>query len=249
MSNSREVAGQIDQMNRKNVEPLPLSLIKSAKASQIYVYNVGPESWVRNVGVGTYVVPGKRKGEKYSDPVAIDSTVYTTIVSDTGFRWAASDGMDVAKDIVQIGKISELTKYGLGISEFWPPSPEQVAELEQARVDMLSQRVQDADEAHAVNGGMTTVTVGSQQVTRSNIQPAHRDALKELGWSRPWATKNVQMAECWNCGRAVMPTSAKCFNEGCGAPLKNEEAKARFVAGDFEDPEPKRGPGRPRMTA
>lgn len=248
MSNSREVAGAIDNMNRKNVEPLPMSLIKAAKAFQIYVFNVGPESWVRNVGTGTYVVPGKRKGERYSDPVAIDATVYTTIVSDTGFRWAPSDGMDVAKDIVQTGKISDLTKFGLGISEVWPPSEEQVAELEQARVDMLAARVQDADEAYAVNAGMTTVSVGGNTVTRSNIQDGHRAALKELGWTREWATKNIQMASCWNCGRAVLPTSAKCFNDGCGAPLKNQEAIDRFIAGD-EDVEPvRRGPGRPKAS-
>lgn len=247
MSNSREVAGAIDQMNRKNVEPLPLSLIRAAQASHVYVFNVGPESWVRNVGTGTYVVPGKKKGDRISDPVILDSTIYTTCVSDTGFVYKPSDGMDVAKDIVQIGQISDLTKYGIGISETWPPSEEQIVQLEQARVDMLAARVQDADEQHAVNGGMTTVTVGSQQVTRSNIQTAHRDALKELGWSRPWAAKNVQMSECWNCGRAVLPTSAKCFNEGCGAPLKNEEAKARFIAG--EDEPVKRGPGRPRNDA
>jgi len=246
MSNSRDVAGEIDSLNRKNVEVLPQSLVRAAKASQIYVFNVGPESWTRNVGTGTYVVQGKPKGDRYSVPVILDSTIYTTVVSDTGFRWAPSDGMDVARDIVQLGKMSDLTKYGIGISETWPPSEEQVAFLEQARVDMLSQRVQDADEAFAVNGGMTTVTVGSQQVTRSNIQPAHRDALKELGWDRPWAAKNVQMAQCWNCGRSVLPTSAKCFNEGCGAPLKNEEAKQKFIDGDFE--EPKRGPGRPRVA-
>src|ERR1700761_3673466 len=138
MSNSREVAGEIDSLNRKNVEILPMSLVRAAKASQIYVFNVGPEAWVRNVGTGTYVVPGKRKDQSYSDPVVLDSTIYTTIVSDTGFRWAPSDGMDVAKDIVQIGKMSDLTKYGLGISETWPPSKEQIAELQQARVDMLA---------------------------------------------------------------------------------------------------------------
>lgn len=248
MSNSREVAGAIDQMNRKNVEPLPLSLIRAAKAFQIYVFNVGPETWVRGVGTGTYVVPGKRKDQRYSDPVAIDATVYTTIVSDTGFRWAPSDGMDVAKDIVQIGKMADFTKFGVGISEVWPPSEEFVSQLEQARVDMLSQRVQDADESYATNNGMTSVNIGGANVTRSNIQDIHRSALRELGWTRPWATKNIQMAECWNCGRSVMPTSAKCFNEGCGAPLKNEEAKARFIAGDFDEEPVRRGPGRPKAN-
>jgi hypothetical protein len=44
------------------------------------------------------------------------------------------------------------------------------------------------------------------------------------------------MTQCWNCGRSVMPTSAKCFHDGCGAPLKNEEAKARFMAQDEDEP-------------
>lgn len=248
MSNSREVAGAIDSLNRKNVEALPMSLVRAAEAYHIYVFNVGPDVFVRNIGTGTYVVLGKKKGERYSDPVKIPATVYTTIVSDTGFRWAPSDGMDVAKDIVQIGKMSDLTKFGLFISETEVPSEEQIAAAEQARVDMLSARVQDADQAYAVNAGMVTMTVGGNSVTISNIQDGHRAALKELGWSRPWATKNIQMAECWNCGRSVMPTSAKCFNEGCGAPLKNQEAIERFIAGDQEEEPVRRGPGRTKAS-
>lgn len=236
MPTSREVAGQIDSLNRRNIEPMPMSLLRAAKASQVYVFNVGPESWVRTVGTGTYVVQGKRKDQAYSDPVILDSTIYTTVPTDTGFTWKPSDGMDVARDIVQINLMSDYTRYGVGISETWPPSEEQVAQLAQARVDMLAQRVRDADEYYAVNGGMVTVTVNGQQITRSNIQDAHRSALQELGWSRDWALKNIQMAQCWNCGRSVLPTSAKCFNEGCGAPLKNEDAKARFIAGDEDEP-------------
>lgn len=248
MSNSREVAGAIDNMNRKNVEPLPISLVRAAEAYHLYVFNIGPDTFVRNVGTGTYVVLGKKKGERYSPPVKIPATVYTTIVSDTGFRWSPSDGMDVAKDIVQLGKISDLTQFGLFISETEVPTEEQIQAAEQARVDMLSKRVQDADEAYQVNGGMASVSVGGNNVTRSNIQDGHRAALRELGWTRPWASKNIQMAECWNCGRSVLPTSAKCFNEGCGAPLKNQDAIDRFIAGDEEAEPVRRGPGRPKAS-
>jgi hypothetical protein len=248
MSNSREIAGQIDGMNRKNVTPLSPSLLRSAKVFKLYVFNVGPESWVRPVGTGTYYVKGREKDQRYSEPVEIDAIVYTTVVGETGMRHEPSEGWDVARDIVQIGKIADYTKYGLFISETPIPSEEEVLAAERARVDMLSRRVQDADEHFQVNGGMVTVTVGGQQVTRSNIQDGHRAALRELGWTRPWATKNIQMAECWNCGRSVLPTSAKCFHEGCGAPLKNEEAKARFMAGD-EEVEVRRGPGRPARVS
>lgn len=249
MSNSRDVAGQIDNMNRKGIETLPISLQRAAQAYHIYVHSVSPEPFLRTVGTGTYLVPAKKKGERFAEPIKLDATIYTTCISDTGgMRWAPSDGMDVAKDIVQLGQMSDLTKFGLFISESPEPTEEQLQAAEQARVDMLSQRVQDADEAFQVNGGMVTVTVQGNSVTRSNIQDGHRAALKELGWTRPWASKNIQMAECWNCGRAVLPTSAKCFNEGCGAPLKNEEAKARFIAGDDEEPV-RRGPGRPRNAA
>lgn len=235
MSNSREIEGQLDNMNRKGVEPLPISLQRAAKAYQIYVFSVAPEAFVRHVGVGTYYVPAKEKGEEYSAPLAIDATVYTTVPSETGpMRWVPSDGMDVAKDIVQLGKQADFTKFGVGISEVWPPTEEQVAQLNQARIDMLSMRVRDADEYYQVNGGMVTVTVGGNSVTRSNIQDGHRAALKELGWTRPWAAKNVQLSECWNCGRSVLPTTVKCYHDGCGAPLKNQEAIERFKSGDEE---------------
>jgi hypothetical protein len=248
MSDSREVAAVIDNMNRRGIEPLPESLRRAAVAYYVYVFNVGPESHLRAVGTGTYLVPGKEKGERYSKPVKIPATVYTTIPTENGqMRQSPSDGMDVAKDIVQIGKMADFTKFGLFISESAVPSEEAIEAAEQARVDMLSQRVQDADEYYQVNGGMVTVSVGGNSVTRSNIQDAHRAALRELGWTRPWATKNIQMSECWNCGRSVLPTSAKCFHEGCGAPLKNEEAKARFMAGDEEEPV-RRGRGRPKAS-
>lgn len=244
MSNSREVAASIDGMNRnKKVPPLPPSLRSAAEAFSLYIFNVGPENWVRHVGTGTYYVKG-RGNQRYSEPVKIPATVYTTVTGETGMRWEPSEGWDVANDILQTGRVSDMRRFGLFISETLIPRDEDVSAAEQARVDMLAARVQAADEAFQVNGGMVTVTVSGNSVTRSNITESDRAALKELGWSRPWASKNVQMAECWNCGRSVMPTSAKCFHEGCGAPLKNEAAKARFMAGDDEEPV-KRGPGRP----
>lgn len=244
MSNSREIAGQIDGMNRKNIPPRTPSMEREGNAFTLFIFNVGPESWVRHVGTGTYYVKGKQKGQRYSEPLKIPATVYTTVVGETGMRYEPSEGWDVARDIVQLGKMADYTKHGLFISESETPSEEEVSAAEVARIDMLAARVQDADEAYQVNGGMVTVSVGGNSVTRSNIQDGHRAALRELGWSRAWATKNIQMAECWNCGRSVLPTSAKCFHEGCGAPLKNEEAKARFMAGDEEETV-RRGPGRP----
>jgi hypothetical protein len=244
MSDSREVAGQIDGMNRKNIPQKTASMLREANAFTLYVFNAGPDSFVREVGVGTYYVKGKEKGQRYSEPVIIPATIHTTVVGETGMRWEASEGWDVAKDIVQIGKPADYTRHGLFISESAVPSEEEIAAAEEARVEYLGNLVQDADEHYQVNGGAATVSINGVNVTRNNIQDIHRKALRELGWTRPWATKNIQMAECWNCGRAVMPTSAKCFHEGCGAPLKNEEAKARFIAGD-EEVEVRRGPGRP----
>jgi hypothetical protein len=247
MSNSREIAGQIDGMNHKSIAMLPPSLRSAAAAFSLYVFNVGPDSFVRAVGTGTYYVPGRKKDERVSEPLKIDAVVYTTAQGETGMRWEPSEGWDVARDILQIGKMGDHTKFGLFISESAVPSDEEIETATAARVEYLGRIVQDADEAYQVNGGTVTVTAFGNSVTRSNITQLSRAALKELGWSRPWSIKNVQMESCWNCGRSVMPTSAKCFHEGCGAPLKNEDAKARFMAQD-ED-EPKRGPGRPRNVA
>jgi hypothetical protein len=249
MSNSVTVAAEIDSLNRKNVEPLPLSLRRAAEAYSIYVFSVSPQVYLRHVGVGTFLVPAKKPGQRVSEGLKIPATIYTTVTSDTGpMRWVPSDGMDVAKDIVQIGKIGDHTKFGLFITENEVPTEEEISKAEQARIDFLASVVREADEMASVNGGMSTVTIGNQQVQRSNVAPQHREALKELGWERPWGNnRNVQMTSCWNCGRSVLPATVKCFHDGCGAPLKDEDAKARFMAGD-EEPA-RRGPGRPRMTA
>ncbi len=247
MSNSAEVAAAIDSLNKKGVEPLPASLRRAADAYNVYVFSVSPESYERTIGVGTYIVPAKPKGQRVSKPLVFPATIYTTVCSEQGpMRWVPSEGLDAANDIVQIGKISDFSKYGLFVSMNEEPTEDEIRKANDARVDYLSKVVADADGFYAVNGGMVTVTMGNQQVSRSNISEAHRKALKELGWDRPWASKNIQMASCWNCGRAVMPTSAKCFNEGCGAPLKNEEAIERFKSGEFE--EQRRGPGRPKAS-
>lgn len=247
--NSVAVAAEIDSLNRKNIEPLPPSLRRAAEAYHVYVFSVSPNPVIRTIGIGTFVVPGKEHGERVSKPLVFPATVYQTVVTETGpMRWSPSDGLDCAKDIVQIGKPADFTKVGLFISENEVPTEEEISKAEQARVDYLASIVNEADSYFAVNGGMTNVTIGNQQVSKSNISSFHREALKELGWTRDWGSnKNVAMASCWNCGRSVLPTSAKCFHDGCGAPLKNEEAKQRFMNGDEE--EPKRGPGRPRSVA
>jgi hypothetical protein len=238
MSNSAEVAATIDNMNRRNIEPLPLSMRRAAEAYKIYVFSVSPESYTRTIGVGTFIVPAKEKGQRISRPLVFPATHYTTVITETGpMRWVPSEGMDIAKDILQLGQLSDYSKYGLFISMNEDPSEEEIAAAEESRVNHLAKVVEEGDGFYAVNGGMTTVTMGNQQVTRSNISVTHRNALKELGWERPWGNnKAVQMASCWNCGRSVLPASAKCFNDGCGAPLKDEDAKARFMAGDFEEP-------------
>jgi hypothetical protein len=147
MSNSREIAGQIDSMNRKSIPPLAPSLRSAANAFNLYVFNVGPDAFVRHVGVGTYYVKGKEKGQRYSEPVKIPATVYTTVVGETGMRWEPSEGWDVARDIVQIGKQGDHTKFGLFISESETPSEHEISAAEAARIEYLSKLVQDADEA------------------------------------------------------------------------------------------------------
>jgi hypothetical protein len=249
--NAVAVAAEIDSLNHKNIEPLPLSLRRAAEAYHVYVFSVAPHPiGPRAIGVGSFIVPGKEPGERVSKPLVFPATVYQTVCTENvnSYRWAASDGMDCAKDIVQLGKPADFTKVGLFISENEVPTEEEIAKAEQHRVDYLASLVNEADGYSAVNGGQSTININGQAMTKSNIAQIHRDALKELGWTRDWGmNKNVQMASCWNCGRSVLPTSVKCFHDGCGAPLKNEEAKQRFMNGDEE--EPKRGPGRPRSVA
>lgn len=248
--NAIAIAAEFDSQNRKNVEPLLPSQRRAAEAYHVYVFSVAPHPiGPRSIGVGNFIVPAKESGERVSKPLVFPATVYQTVVTENNtFRQAPSDGMDCAKDIVQIGKPADFTKVGLFISENEVPTEEEIAKAEQHRVDYLANLVNEADGYFAVNGGQATITVNGQQITKANISQIHRDALKELGYTRDWGSnKNVQMSSCWNCGRSVLPTSAKCFHDGCGAPLKNEEAKQRFMNGDEE--EPKRGPGRPRSVA
>jgi hypothetical protein len=47
MSNAIEVAATIDNMNRRNVEPLPASMRRAAEAYNVYVFSVSPESFIR----------------------------------------------------------------------------------------------------------------------------------------------------------------------------------------------------------
>lgn len=252
------------QTINRNIPPMPPPMLAAMEVGKTYIFNVGPKSHFRPQGTsGTFIIPACAEGEAYSPaleyhgkpglPSLVPETVVDAVEGSTvTYRWEfGTEGRKLALDI--IGKSAfrdasdNLEQYGVFIAA--GPVPTE-AELEVANAKLLEhygKLVRVADQAFEINGGME---MGDNGKSYPGINQDHVKAAKALGLDRPWSRVTKKMDACWNCGRAVLTTAAKCFHEGCGAPLKSEAAKLKFMGLD-EDPEveERRGPGRPRKDA
>lgn len=222
---------------------------KFAEDNRVYIYNVGPQMWIRyQGGLGTFVIRGCEPGKRYSDPVVIDGIKTETQAVDAGVMTLNQyDGIAVAMDILGKGAFREpsddLTRYGVFISRSNPPAEDDLIAAEQAFADHDFLLIGEANRLFEVNAGIDAKT------GLSNIQKHHYDAAKRQGQNPPWSPmsrRNNSVIECPACGENVKPSAARCNH--CLAML--DEAKCRQYHPEmFAHEEPtRRGPGRPPKT-
>jgi hypothetical protein len=191
---------------------------RAAEENPIFIFNVGPMRWTCS---GNRIIQACPEGAKYSPALVIPAIVSETVVVDT--RKMArhdEDGMDVARDVVGLGpfksKGDDLTQYGVFIAAGEEPTKAELLEAHAKLNAHYARLVQTGDNYHAQGGKAV-----------DDIQALHRDAVKRLGLSRPWAAANQAMVPCAGCQQPVLPGTVRCPHAGCGAVL--DEAKARVL--------------------
>jgi hypothetical protein len=237
-----------------NLAPLTEKQMRDAERDRVYIFNVAPREHRIMVG-RQYIIPARPKtpGARVSDPLVIPGTVYTTALKkshglDCEFEWVATDGIDIARDIIGTAPFKDpsenLTPFGVFLSMEPVPSEEAIVAAETLWMEKCGEKVAEGDRLAAINGGVVDIGGGR---TASNIGKDHLEALSETGLTRNWSGINKRQTICEECGTSNMPTASMC--KGCDAVFDEERARKSYPHKFHNEPtESRRGPGRPRAT-
>lgn len=225
MATPKEFAAMLPNNSGWEKPGLAPSMVRAAQQNRIYIYNVGPRTFLQAQGsLGTFTIPACEPGEAVSRPLILEGVYYETVVVDTKkLSHVPTEGMDLAKDIIGTGPFksrdSDLRRFGVFIASGEKPTKLEITVATEAWHATCSALVQEADGLFSVNGGMDAKS------GQSNIGDHHREAAAVLGVERPWARKNLKMVPCAACQRPVLPGVVRCPHEGCGAVLDEEKAR------------------------
>ena len=236
-----------------NLTPLTNKQLRDAEMDKVYIFNVSPREH-RNIeaGLRLYTIPGRKKGQRVSDPLVIPGMVYGTELKRFSglhkeYEWVGREGIDIAREIIGISPFRSPTENLIPLGVFLSMSPEPSdEEIEPARalwLERCSQKVADGDALASINNGIVDVGGGR---TASNIGKDHREALEELGLQRPWSGVNLRMVQCEECGTSNLPTAARCKNQECRAVFDEAKCRAKFPE-MYAHEKVERGPGRPKI--
>ena len=211
------VNAEAAKRNAKIVERVPAIIDKMAKEQSVYIFNVGPNAWGRNLGsLGNYHVPGCAEGKTVSEPLVIPGVVLERVATEMNkMSNRYEEGMDIAKDVMFIGRgySPELNRenWGLFISETKDPSKAAInsakAKLRKTQADLVA----DADNLERNN-------------KRDQITELHRFAAEALGVTKAWLSMEPREAdECPACHKRIDMESIICPE--CSAILDLEGAK------------------------
>lgn len=158
---------------------LPPSVDALSKATQLYVFNVGPKRQESVSSHGTMIVPACPKGARHSKALILPGVPYERYnmqgnVLDVQYHGNGDledPGWDFACQVIggythpngqwegqMLTKANSMERFGVGISRQWPPTE---AEIEFARSKMLahySELANQAREAHAIGRLSSVVT-------------------------------------------------------------------------------------------
>lgn len=214
---SKAVNAEAAKRNGKIVEQIPNIISEMAKQRSVYIFNVGPKPWSRNLGsLGNFHVEGCAEGAEISAPLVIPGVLLERVATEMNkMSNRYEEGMDIAKDVMFIGRgySPELNreKWGLFISETKEPTKAAIkaakAKLRESYADLVAK----ADSLERNN-------------KRDQISEIHRDAATSLGVTKPWLSAEPREAdECPACHKRIDMESVICPE--CSAILDLEGAK------------------------
>jgi hypothetical protein len=218
----------------KNLPPLTPKQLRDAERDKLYIFNTGPRVHRTDICGKRWTIPACPEGQDVSEPMEIPGAYYFTDVAkvhglDVDYKWVTVDGTELARDIIGTSAFrhesEDLTRFGVFISETPDPSESVCEAARQRWYDRCGEKVREADDAYAINGGMVTLPNGRSV---SSINRDHLEAAKILGVEeqKPWAKKNVRLVACDECGTGNVATAAFC--KQCDNMLSAEAAQRKF---------------------
>jgi rubrerythrin len=214
---ARFVSNEATRRNGKLVPKLPQALAELCHNAKYYIFNVGPWDWDRQLGgKGTKFLAKCPDGQPYGPaPLTFGLLDNETVAVDMNkMENRQEDGIEIVNAFLSRGRDcrpeNNLEQWGLGVTETWPPTTQDLAEANK-RLDLkCDELIRDADRFY-------------EQRQHDNIVDTHRWAARRKKLKKDWLNENPELVACPACGQSVMPNIAKCPH--CRATL--DETKAR----------------------
>jgi hypothetical protein len=231
----------------RKLPTLAPTMQKFSRETSVHIYNVGPwYHWSFLGDWGRFMIPECKEGEPYSRMEPIPGIfVVPEIKDESSFTLTQIDGMDVAGEILGIGKNSAYSQSQVKIGAFIGsqrgpdavPLPEELERASAILFQTFSELFEEAETASA-NGDKEGV-----------IGDRHRLAARRLNRGDVKWMKTVsrgKMKSCPNCGTASEDAVVSCPTCTYVFDLDAfREMKSRLAANVEE---PRRGPGRPPLV-
>ncbi len=250
-ANEAERAARTEQLrmnNGRTIPPIPLQIKKLAEDTKVWIYNVGPWGYKRELGsAGTYFIPKCEENQEYATMNPIPGVFHEYVIRDeTAFESRFEDGDEIhggtsggryiASQIVGVGRMlspgESLIRYGVFIgSQVGPNAKPTKQELSDAKA-VLSQTadtlVNEADKAERIGPKELEQTL----TDKHHWAAAYRKLdAREHRWMRENVSSIVGRQTCpvdgtVSDGNVIMcPTCKYLFNEEKYKTLQNRMAK------------------------
>lgn len=197
---------------------------------QIFIYNVGPDYHVREMGgTGRFLIPACPAGKEVSEPLVIDSPFREEYDSgDNTISYKEFEGKEIADNIVNPpgGFDNNLLDQGVFIAadEAGTPSKEEILKARSMMNKRNSYLVAQADDYYRSGNA-------------KDIDARHHKACDGLGQERPWHQNIISQVACEVCGDSIKET--QIYHVACGnvrdwdkaiqAGIKTEEQRPKAV--------------------
>ena len=217
---ARFVSNEATRRNGKLVPKLPAALADLCHTPKYYIFNVGPWDWDRQLGgKGTKFLAKCPDGQPYGpEPLTFGFLDNETVAVDMNkMENRQEEGIEVVNAFLQKGWGSRpeasWEHWGLGVTEQWPPSAEDLAAANKRFSAKLDELVHEGDKFY-------------EQRKHDDISDFHRYAARRRKLAKPWLNENPDLVACAACGSQVMPNIAVCPQ--CSATLNEELARKFF---------------------
>lgn len=213
------VSKEATRRNGKIVPSLPRMMNKLCIDPHFYIFNVGPWEWSRQLGGrGTRTVQACPEGQPFGPALELPILDNETIASDMNkMENRQEDGKEVVDAILMRGygfkPEHSLEKWGVAVIENWPPTAQQLSQVNRLLNEKFDELIAEADRYH-------------EQRKHEDISEFHRLAARRRKLTKNWLNSNPDLEACPACGTQVMPNIAKCPH--CRATLNEALARKYF---------------------